>query len=197
MLLVSQYSIEPKFRQFYWLFIYLMRYRYFYEKGQFEAALQLVRKALLVCSRAIKTSDHPGYSPWFVQDMTSHLINVEATIGREKPTADHGFCLSKQVCAIRELNQRPGHDEDAFWVAAAQGNLAVSLMAIGRFQEALDILFHLISRPDMKPHEDIYLCNICLCLTHLDRLDEAMVYNEKAAYVIQTTKGDETVQMAR
>lgn len=171
--------------------------RYFYEKGQFEAALQLVEKALLICNRAIKTSDHPGYSPWFVQDMTSHLINVQATIGREKPTADQGLCLSKQVCAIRELNQRPENQEDAFWVATAQGNLAVSLMGIGRYQEALDILSPLLSRPDMMPHEDIYLCNICLCLTHLDRLDEATFYNEKATHVIQTTKGDETVQMAR
>lgn len=171
--------------------------RYFYEKGQFDSALHLVEKALLICNRAIKTSDHPGYSPWFVQDMTSHLVNVQATIGREKPTADHGLCLSKQVCEIRDLNQRPDNDEDAFWVANAQGNLAVSLMGIERHQEALDILFHLVSRPDMKPHEDIYLCNTCLCLTYLDRLDEAMDYNERATHVIQATKGDETVQMAR
>lgn len=129
--------------------------------------------------------------------MTSHLVNVQAAIGREKPIADHGLCLSKQVCAIRELNQRPEDHEDAFWVATAQGNLAVSLMGIGHYQEALDIFFHLISRPDMKPHEDIYLCNTCLCLTYLDRLDEAMDYNERATVVIQATKGEETVQMAR
>lgn len=192
---MSQYSINPDKATS--RLISLVGDRYFYEKGQFEAALQIVEKALLICNRAIKTSDHPGYSPWFVQDMTSHLINVQATIGREKPTADHGLWLSRQVCAIRELNQRPGNQEDAFWVATAQGNLAVSLMGIERYQDALDILLHLIIRPDMKPHEDIYLCNICLCLTHLDRLDEATVYNEKATHLIQTTKGDETVQMAR
>lgn len=172
------------------------RERYFYEKGQFETALQLIEKALLICHSALKTSDHPGYSPWFVKDMTSHLINVQATIDREKPAADYGLHLSEEVCAIRESNQRPGNQEDIFWIATARGNLAVSLMGIGQFQQALDILFDLISRSDMKPHEDIYLCNICLGLTHVGRLDEALAYNGRAVRAIEAFKGHDTVQMA-
>lgn len=156
----------------------------------------MVEKALLICDKAISTSDHPGYSPWFVQDMTSHLINVQATIAREKPLADHGLRLSKAVCAIRETNQRHGNQEDSFWIAAARGNLCVSLMAVGRCQDALDILLDLISRPDMKPNEDIYLCNICLCLAELGRLDEALIYNARAVHMIEVSKGNDTVQMA-
>ncbi|KAJ4386491.1 hypothetical protein N0V93_009388 [Gnomoniopsis smithogilvyi] len=169
---------------------------YFYEKGQFQAALDLVDKALLICQHAIETSDHPGYSPWFVQDMTSHLINVQATVAREKPTTDHGLCLSEKVLAIRQLNYRPGNEEDDFWIATARGNLAVSLMGVRRYNEALDILFDLINRPDMKPHADIYLCNICLCLTQLDRLDEALTYNDKAIRAIEASKGKDSIPMA-
>ncbi|KAJ4416303.1 hypothetical protein N0V82_006833 [Gnomoniopsis sp. IMI 355080] len=169
---------------------------YFYEKGQFKSALELVDKALQICDRATKTSDHPGYSPWFVQDMKSHLINVQATIAREKPTVDNGLHLSVQVCNIRVLNERPCNEEDSFWIATARGNLAVSLMGVHRCQEALDISLDLISRPDMKPLEDIYLCNICLCLTQLDRLDEALTYNDRAVQAIEASKGKETIEMA-
>lgn len=162
-----------------------------------QTALDLVEKALLICDRATETSDHPGYSPWFVQDMISHLINVEATIAREKPAADHGLVLSNQVCNIRVLNQRTGNEEDNFWIASAQGNLAVSLMGVERYEEALDILLDLVIRPDMKPNENIYLDNVCLCLTQLGRLDEALVYNERTIRAINSSQGKkDTIPMA-
>lgn len=109
---------------------------------------------------------------------------------------DNGLHLSEQVCNIRVLNQRPGNEEDSFWIASAKGNLAVSLMGLNRCQEALEILLDLISRPDMKPHKDIYLCNICLCLIQLDRLDEALTYNDKAVLAIEASRGKNTMQMA-
>lgn len=169
---------------------------YCYEKGQFKEALELVDKALLICNDAMETCDHPGYSPWFVQDMASHLINVQATVAREQPASDHGLSLSEQVCAIRESNRRPGNTDDLFWIAAARGNLAVSLMAVGRYQDALDVLLDLASRRNMLPNEDLYLCNACLCLTHLGRLEEALGYNAKAMKSIEASRGNDSVQMA-
>lgn len=156
----------------------------------------MIEKALQICDKAIKTCDHPGYSPWFIQDMTSHLINVQATIAREKPAADHGLRLSQEVYTIRETNRRHDNQEDVFWKLAARGNLAVSLIAVEGCQEALDVLLDLVSKPEMKAHEDIYLCNICLCLTQLDRLDEALAYNARAVSAIGTSKSNNNIQMA-
>lgn len=149
-----------------------------------------------ICEKALNDGQHPGYSEWYVRDMVSHLVNVRATIAREKPDLDHGLALSQEVCEIRERNRRAECFEDATWIAAARGNMAVSMMAVGRSEESLAILLELLLRPDMKPNEDIYLCNLCLCFICLDRLDEALLQNTRAAESVKAIRGDNTAQMA-
>lgn len=156
----------------------------------------MVEKAMSICEKALNDGQHPGYSEWFVRDMVSHLVNVRATIAREKPDLDYGLALSQEVCDIRERNRRTGSFEDATWIAAARGNMAVSMMEIGRSEEALAILLELLLRPDMKPNEDLYLCNLCLCYICLGRLDEAWLQNVRAAESVKAIRGDNTVQMA-
>lgn len=156
----------------------------------------MIEKSTSICNVALETGNHPGYSTWFVQDMLSHLINVEATIERDEPARDQGVGLSEKVLNIREKNQRRDNQDDSFWIAAARGNLAVSLMASGRFEEARGILLDLAYRPDMISNEDIYLCNICLCLLYLDDLDEALYYNHKAILSIEVSKGKHSAQMS-
>ena len=161
--------------------------------------MQMAEQAIVMCSRALDRQEHHGYTEWFVRDLISHQLNVQASISREKPAVDHGLFLSQTVCDIRIHNRRlTGRTaEDATWIAAARGNLAVSLMAVGRPQEALTILLELLGRADMKSNEDIYLCNTALCLMLMDRLDDAKAYANRAMASIRIRDRDGgTAQMA-
>lgn len=73
-------------------------------------------------------------------------------------------------------NKRPTgfSSKDEFWIASAKGNLSVSLIALGRTEEALEIILELLEREDMKLNVDLYLSNACLCTTIMGRLDIAM-----------------------
>lgn len=171
---------------------------YLFEKGQYPAALEMVEEAIAICQRALGRKSHPGYDAWFVRDMISYLVNVQASVCREKPSVDHGLGWSETVCDMRQGNKRAGAvpftDQDQKWIAAARGNLAVSLMAVGRAGEALEILKELLKREDMRDNEDTYLSNACLCLSMLGRLDEAVEYNELA--MAAASRSGNTMQMA-
>lgn len=176
--------------------IKLIMCRYFYEKGQYSTALEMTTKGVAICEHALGDNTHPGYSEWAATDMISHLLNIKAAIAREGSVADHGVQLSRDVCKLRRENSREGDEEDEFWIAAAEGNLAVSLMAVGQAEEALEILLRLLDREDMEVNEDIYLSNTCLCLLHLGRLEEAERYGKLATEAVKRLRGDDTAQMA-
>ncbi|KAK2593350.1 hypothetical protein QQS21_008960 [Conoideocrella luteorostrata] len=169
---------------------------YFFEKAQFRIALDLSDDAILMCERALEQGQHNGYSKWFVKDMISHHINTKASVARELPSLDHGLLLSQQVCLIRRQNKRPDSKADEMWIAAADGNLAASLVLADRAEEALGMLLPLIEREDTTENEDIYLSNICLCYLVLDRLNDAWEYSGQAAKSCRRRRGDNSVQMA-
>jgi len=139
---------------------------------------------------------HPGYSTWFVRDMVSHHYNVLATIEREQPSHDFGMSLSEKVRDIRINNRRASVPDDDMWIAAAEGNLAVSLMACGRAEDARGILLRLLQRDDINANEDVYLRNTCLCLIILEKLDEALAVNEKALLAARQRRGEFSEQVA-
>lgn len=170
--------------------------RYFLEQGTSATALELSDDAIHMCENALKRNQHAGYSKWFVKDMISHHVNTKATIDRELPSIDHGLRLSQQVCRIRRQNKRTGSQDDEMWIAAADGNLAVSLLATGKPEEALVVLLSLLEREDMRANEDIYLSNTCLCYLILDRLDDAWEYGKRAAESIRLRRGDNNAQTA-
>ncbi|KAK0732169.1 hypothetical protein B0H67DRAFT_475065 [Lasiosphaeris hirsuta] len=168
--------------------------------GQYDAGIKMADQSISLCERALGNGRHPGYSTWFINDMISHHINVKATIEMQKPTVDHGLQLAQRVCDIRTANKRPDglSSKDEFWIASAKGNLSVSLMALGRAEEAMDIISGLLEREDMKPNVDLYLSNACLCSTIMRRLGTAMEYNTKAMDAVRLLRGqgDDTAQMA-
>ena len=170
--------------------------RYYFEKGQFTIALELADRAISICEEALKDGEHPGYSEWFVRDMISHHVNTKASVAREQPSADHGLKLSQEVCLIRRQNRREGVVEDDTWIAAADGNLAVSLIAMERFTEALEILQPILDRPDMRSNDDIYMSNACLCYLNMGLLDKALALSFSAADAVTRLRGDDAAQMA-
>ncbi|KAI1455468.1 hypothetical protein F4805DRAFT_435660 [Annulohypoxylon moriforme] len=169
---------------------------YFLELGRYNAARQMAEQSISICDLALKNKTHPGYSTFYVQDMISHLYNVLATIERERPGPDFGLSLSEEVRDIRVRNKRPSKTEDDMWIAAAEGNLAVSLMASGRATEACEILLRLRQRDDMKANLDIYLRNTCLCLLMLGRIDEATIVNTEALNAAKEKRGESSEQVA-
>jgi tetratricopeptide (TPR) repeat protein len=181
---------------------------YLYEKGQFGVALDMVAGGMLICNAALAPrrhgSNHPGYSRWFAQDMVSHLTNVQATIARERPDADCGLRLAQEVLDIRLGNSKHedsegggvSAEEEESWIAAARGNLAVSLMGVDRTEEALDVLLELLNRADAKRNEDIYLSNAALCLSRLGRVEDAAAYLVRAMESVTRLRGKDTAQMA-
>ncbi|KAI1445428.1 hypothetical protein F5Y02DRAFT_386167 [Annulohypoxylon stygium] len=169
---------------------------YFLELGQYQAARHMAEQAIDICDLALKQKSHPGYSTWFVQDMISHHYNVLATVERERPGPDFGMTLSQKVLDIRINNKRIANPEDDRWIAAAEGNLAVSLMASGRAGEAYEIISRLRLRDDMQSNLDVYLRNTCLCLLILGRIDEALSANNEALQEARTKRGDTSEQVA-
>ncbi|KAI1137572.1 hypothetical protein F5Y05DRAFT_74735 [Hypoxylon sp. FL0543] len=151
---------------------------YFLELGHYHAAKQMAEQSIEICDTAIRQGSHPGYSTW------------------EQPGSDFGVSLSEKVRDIRVNNRRHGNPEDDMWIAAAEGNLAVSLMSCGRAEEAYEILLRLRRRDDMKANEDVYLRNTCLCLYMLGRLDEALEVNGEAVDIARLKRGDSSEQVA-
>ncbi|CAM1508137.1 Fc.00g049850.m01.CDS01 [Cosmosporella sp. VM-42] len=169
---------------------------YYFEKGQFAIAEKMADRAISLCEEALKCGEHPGYSEWFVRDMISHHINTKASIAREQPSADYGLELSQEVCRIRQENRREDVADDDTWIAAANGNLAVSLIAVGRYQAALEILHTMLDRPDLRSNDDIYMSNACLCYLSMGLIDEALTFSGYAADAVRRLRGDDSAQMA-
>ncbi|KAI9712121.1 MAG: hypothetical protein M1820_001830 [Bogoriella megaspora] len=166
------------------------------ERGQFSTSMSISKSALAICDKALECGVHPGYSSWFVRDMSSYLYNVQATVNYELRCPDNSLALHEKIQAIRETNKRPGNAEDEKWIAAARGNVAVSLLAEDRLAEALHILEEMIKREDLKGNLDHYLNNMCLCLRLMHRFDEAMDYCRLATDAIEKLRGPQSVQMA-
>ncbi|KAI0886344.1 uncharacterized protein GGS22DRAFT_179230 [Annulohypoxylon maeteangense] len=169
---------------------------YFLELGRYHAAGKMAEQAISICNLALQEKSHLGYSVFFIQDMISHHFNVLATIERQRPGPDFGISLSEKVRDIRVRNRRPSNPQDDMWIAAAEGNLAVSLMASGRATEAYEILLRLRQRDDMKANLDAYLRNSCLCLLILGRVDEAMAVNDEALDTATAKRGESSEQVA-
>lgn len=153
-------------------------------------------QSIEICDAALSQGSHPGYSGWFVRDMTSHLYNVLAKIEREQPAHGFGVTMLEKVLDIRLSNRRVSNLDDEMWVAAAEGNLAVLLMASGRVEEAFEILVRLRRRPDMEANGDLYLRNTCLCLFMLGRLDEALSTGREALDSVRQKRGESSEQVA-
>lgn len=156
----------------------------------------MAEQSLDICDTALKSGIHPGYSTWFIKDMTSHLYNVKATVERERPGPDFGIALSKKVLDIRVKNKRDANPDDEAWIAAARGNLAVSLISLYHLKDALDILVGLRTRDDMRANEDVYLRNTSICLRMLGRLDEALDVNSLALSTAREKRGEHSEQVA-
>ncbi|KAH6626657.1 hypothetical protein B0J18DRAFT_455850 [Chaetomium sp. MPI-SDFR-AT-0129] len=147
-----------------------------------------------ICDAALSQGSRVGYSGWFVRDMTSHVYNVLATIEREQPAHGSGVAMSEKVPDIRLSNRRISNPDDEMWIAAAEGNLAVSLMASGRVEE-FEIFVRLKQRLDMKANEDVYLRNTGLCLFLLGRFQEALPACREALNAARRKRGEFSEQI--
>ena len=159
----------------------------------------MVDDGLSICYQALTCGHHPGYSRWFVKDMTSHLVNVQATVYREQPAADHGLDLAQKVLDMRCENQKSAGGLSAseqYWISLAKGNLAVSLMGVDRDKEALDLLLELLGREDTKSNEDIYLENAALCCSRLGGLEDASGYISRAFESVKALRGEDAARGA-
>jgi hypothetical protein len=156
----------------------------------------MAKDAIVLCEESLTTSKHPGFSEWYVRDLTSYLYNVQASITLERVSPDSGLGLHLKVKAIWEYNKRLGNPEDLKWLAAADGNIAVSLMAESRPEEAYPILLELLQRKDMETNRDIYMSNVCICLIQMQRLDEALVFCFESMVAVQQLRGKYSAQMA-
>lgn len=169
---------------------------YLFESGQYNIAFSMAENAIVLCGESLTTSKHPGFSEWYVRDLTSYLYNVQASIMLETVSPDSGLGLHLKIKAIREDNKRPGNPEDLKWLAAADGNIAVSLLAESRPEEAYPILLELLQRKDMETNRDIYMSNICICLIQMQRFDEALVFCFESMATVQQLRGKHSAQMA-
>jgi hypothetical protein len=159
----------------------------------------MVDDGFSICHQALRHDHHPGYSRWFVKDMISHLMNLQATVYREQPAVDHGLDLAQEVLDMRCKNQKSVDGFSAseqYWISLAKGNLAVSLMGVDRDKEALDLLLELLGREDTKCNEDIYLENAALCLSRLGRLADATGYISRALESVKALRGEDAARMA-
>lgn len=156
----------------------------------------MAKDAIALCDESLTTSKHPGFSEWYVRDLTSHLYNVQASIMFETVSPDSGLGLHLRIKAIREGNKRLGNSEDLKWLAAADGNIAVSLMAENRPEEAYPILLELLQRKDMETNKDIYMSNICICLMQMRRFGEALAFCFESMVTVQQLRGKCSAQMA-
>ena len=156
----------------------------------------MAKDAIVLCEESLTASKHPGFSEWYVRDLTSYLYNVQASITLERVSPDSGLGLHLKIKEIREDNKRPGNPEDLKWLAAADGNIAVSLMAESRPEEAYPILLELLRRKDMETNRDIYMSNICICLIQMQRLGEALEFCFESMVVVQQLRGKCSAQMA-
>ncbi|KAI9659506.1 MAG: hypothetical protein M1821_001764 [Bathelium mastoideum] len=167
------------------------------EKGEYRRALDIALKGINICEKALQNGVHPGYSSWFVRDMSSYLYNVQASAELEMISSDSSLALHIKIRDIREDNKRMGNATDEMWIAAANGNIAVSLMTENRATEALSILDDLLRRDDLASNRDYYyLNNTSLCLRLLERLDEAHQCCDKALAAARNLQGEENLSTA-
>ena len=169
---------------------------YYYEKGWFDTARRMTNQVIEFCEQLLATGNHAGYTRWYVTDMISHQFNTKGAIGMKIPETDHGLEMYQKALNIRVGNLREGNPEDQMWIGAAMGNLAISLMATGKAEQALPKLLELVQREDMKTNEDLYLSNLCLCFHLLLRLEEALVTSEAAVECIKRRWGSNDVRIA-
>lgn len=170
---------------------------YYYEQGRFTTATRMADQAIAFCEHILESRHHPGYTTWYVKDMISHQFNTKGAIGMKIPNVDHGLSMYEEALALRVRNRREGNEEDAMWIGAASGNLAVSLMAAGKAEAALPLLLELVQREDMKTNEDLYWSNLCLCLSLLGCYEDSLLASKKAEECILRHWSQDDVRMAR
>jgi tetratricopeptide (TPR) repeat protein len=153
-------------------------------------------QAISICEEALAADNHPGFSAWFVQDLTTHLQTVQSAIMYERGDTGAALKLRRRIKEIRSANCRAGNLDDDKWLAAAEGNLAVSLMSEGQPEAAMPLILDLLQRPDMMPNQDLYLNNACVCLLLLEKYDEALDYGFKAMDAARRLRGEDSAQIA-
>ncbi|KAF2804621.1 uncharacterized protein BDZ99DRAFT_397743 [Mytilinidion resinicola] len=168
---------------------------FYFERGDMSIAHKLASDAILICEKALLLSNHPGYSEWYVKDQLGHLYNVRASVAYETGKTGDALNLHSKIKSMRLANMREGNLDDK-WLAAADGNLAVSLMAEGKPEIALPLVLSLLERPDMGPNEDVYLNNACVCHMLLGDYVNALKYGSKAMAAVRRLRGEESAQMA-
>jgi len=144
---------------------------------------------------ALEDGQHAGYSEHYIKDMITHQYNVISAIQVAKGSADSGLALQQKILDLRLENQRDGDEEDAFWLSAAEGNLAVSLMANGRAEEARDIIETLLNRPNMKSLQDLYLRNLGIALTIMGQFEQARETLQRTLRITLEMRGKESAEM--
>lgn len=154
-------------------------------------------RAIRICNAALSNGMHPGYSDWFVRDMITYQLNVLATIQREQPNGDHGLAYQQRVLEIRCANMRPENASDAFWVASAEGNLAVSLMDCGHVTESIEILENLQRKDGLRINADIYTANLGLAHALLGDFRAALKFTSEAKIIVFSDLERSTEQSAR
>ena len=162
-----------------------------------KAAGEILEDALKVATSALEANDHPGYSENYAQYLTSYLYSAQGSIDYESMSPQRGYDLFVKAKDIRVRHARPNDAEDQKWIAAASGNIAASLRANDRHQEALLIYQELLQRDDVNANRDIYLSNICICLFQLGRLEEALDYSIKALGIARELRGADCEQIAQ
>ena len=74
--------------------------------------------------------------------------------------------------------------------------IALSLMANGRGGKALEILLELVGMETLATMQDVFLCDISLCLQLNGRSEEAMGYSIIAVDAASRVSGENSLQMA-
>ncbi|KAI1845576.1 hypothetical protein JX266_008187 [Neoarthrinium moseri] len=169
---------------------------YFKEFGQYEAANRMADDSIALCESALKTSNHPGYSKWFVKEMICTHLNVKAAIAAEYGEEDHGLPLFQEIEKLRVLNMRPNSAEDETWYQAARANTAYALMGYNCAPEALAILQEILDRDDMQPNKDLYLVNTSICLRLQGDLTNSLEQCQEAMTLAEERRGKDSSQMA-
>ena len=157
----------------------------------------MTAQALDIALNALTLGNHRGYSTHYVHYTISFVQSVQASIAFETQAPGNGLDMWQEVRRIRADHSRDGDQEDAFWLASADGNVAVGLMAENRAEEGLKILEGLVDNPIVHENHDIYLENACTSLKLCERFHDALVYSGKALEAARGSRGPESEQVAQ
>lgn len=171
-------------------------FRYLFDAGELGLAQTIANQAIAICTAAVSQDGIDKTSQIKFNDVLAKLYDVLAAVENELQVYDRALELWTNVKSLREECLRMENAQDADWIAAADGNIAVALMGLGRTEEALALLRSLVGRKDVTTDKDVKFGSLFLCLSVLGYDDQALGTSEVALNITRQERGEDDLQVS-